>query len=69
VARIVASRFDRAVHLEADDFFHFISSGYIEPWKSESDSQNEVVIEIVGDAASRFARASYFTIVEGILLP
>ena len=32
-------------------------------------SQNEVVIEIVGDAASRYARASHFTIVEGILLP
>jgi hypothetical protein len=31
-------------------------------------SQNEVVIEIVGDAASRYARASHFTIVEWILL-
>jgi len=69
VARIVADRFDRAVHLESDDFFHFIRSGYIEPWKSESHGQNEVVIRIVADTATSYAEAGYLTIVDGIILP
>jgi adenylate kinase family enzyme len=33
VGRLLAARSDRAVHLEADWFFDFIRSGYVEPWK------------------------------------
>ena len=68
-ARILASRSDRAVHLESDVFFHFIRSGYVEPWKPESHEQNRVVMRILGDAAAAYAAAGYFTIVEGIVLP
>jgi hypothetical protein len=59
----------RAVHLEADQFFHFISSGYIEPWRPQSHEQNTVVMQIVADAAAGYAKAGYFTIVEGIIIP
>jgi predicted kinase len=69
VAGILAGRSDRAVHLEADAFFRFISAGYVEPWKRESNEQNEIVMRIVAGAASGYAEAGYFTIVDGIVIP
>ena len=68
-AGILASRSTRSVHLEADAFFHFISSGFVEPWKAESHAQNRAVMRIVGQAAAGYAAAGYFTIVEGIVIP
>lgn len=68
-AEILADRADRAVHLESDAFFRFIRSGYAEPWKPESHEQNEVVMRIVAAAATGYADAGYFTIVEGIVIP
>lgn len=68
-ARTLAARFDRAVHLQADVFFDFIRSGFVEPWKPESREQNEVVMGIVADKAAAYAAAGYFTILDGIVLP
>jgi tRNA uridine 5-carbamoylmethylation protein Kti12 len=68
-AKILAERSNAAVHLEADTFFDFIRSGRIEPWEPESAEQNRVVMEIVAEAAIGYARAGYFTIVDGIVLP
>lgn len=69
VAALLADRSPAAVHLEADTFFHFIRSGRIEPWEPESHEQNRVVMEIVGEAAAAYARAGYFTVIDGIVLP
>jgi tRNA uridine 5-carbamoylmethylation protein Kti12 len=69
VARILAARFDRAVHLESDRLFEFIAAGFVEPWKKESHEQNAVVMRIVCNAAASYAAAGYFTIVDGILIP
>jgi predicted kinase len=69
VAQLLAAKSERAVHLESDHFFHFIRSGYIEPWKSESHEQNTAVMNIVADAAAGYARAGYFTIIDGIISP
>jgi predicted kinase len=69
VAGTLAARSDRSVHLEADAFFRFISSGYVEPWTPESREQNRTVMGIVADAAVAYAGAGYFTIVDGILIP
>jgi predicted kinase len=69
VARRLASREPRAVHLESDKFFHFIQGGYIEPWKPESHEQNTTVMRIVAGAAAGYAEAGYFTIIDGIILP
>jgi tRNA uridine 5-carbamoylmethylation protein Kti12 len=69
VAGLLAQRFERSVQVEADRFFEFIESGFIEPWKPESHEQNAVVMEIVGNAAVAYADAGYFTIVEGIVIP
>jgi hypothetical protein len=68
-ARLLARQSERAVHLEADRFFTFIESGFVEPWKAESHAQNETVMRIVGDAAAAYAGAGYLTIVEGIVIP
>jgi predicted kinase len=69
VAALLATRLPRAVHLEADHFFRYIRSGYVEPWKPESSEQNRAVMGIVADAAAGYATAGYFTVVDGILIP
>ena len=69
VARLLTARRERAVHLESDSFFHFIVSGYLEPWEPESHEQNQAVMAAVGEAAARYARAGYFTLIEGIVSP
>jgi predicted kinase len=68
-ARTLVERWERAVHLESDHFFHFIRSGYVEPWRPESAEQNEVVMRIVAGAAAAYASAGYLTVVDGIVLP
>jgi predicted kinase len=69
VARLLTEGSPAGVHLETDQFFHFISSGYIEPWRPESHGQNATVMRAVGDCASVYADAGYRTIVEGIVSP
>jgi len=69
VAASLASRYPRAVHLESDVFFRFVHSGYIEPWKPESNNQNRVVMQIVAAAAAGYAAAGYFTVIDGIVIP
>ncbi len=69
VARLLAAKSERAVHIESDQFFHFIQSGYIEPWKPESHKQNTTVMHVVAGAAASYAKAGYFTIIDGIISP
>jgi hypothetical protein len=57
------------VHLESDLFWHFITSGYVEPWKPTSHEQNTLVMEIVAEVAARYAHAGYFTVIDGIVCP
>ena len=68
-AAALAAGSERAVHLEADRFFHFIRAGYVEPWRPESHAQNEVVMGIVARAAAGYADAGYLTVVDGIVIP
>ena len=69
MARILAAKSRRAVHLESDRFFHFIQAGSIEPWKPEAHEQNTTVMRIVAQAAAGYADAGYFTIIDGIIIP
>ena len=48
----LAARWDRAIHPESDSFFHFIPTGYVEPWKPESHEQNTTVMQIVAARSS-----------------
>ena len=69
VAGLLAAKSRRAVHLESDQFFHFIQAGAIEPWKPGAHEQNTTVTRILAQAAAGYADAGYFTIVDGILIP
>lgn len=68
-AAAVAASQARAAHVESDRFFHFIASGYVEPWLPDSQGQNELVMNLVAHVALGYARGDYFTIVEGIVSP
>ena len=69
VARLLAERFERSVHVESDAFFHFVRSGFIEPWKHGSRPQNDVVMQAIGEAAAAYAEGGYLTILDGIFIP
>ena len=69
VARLLAEREPRAVHLEADRFFFFIRSGLIEPWDPASAAQNQLVMRTAAEAAASYAAAGYTTVIEGIVIP
>jgi hypothetical protein len=62
-------RFDRSVHLRADELFGFIRSGYVDPWRPESGDQNEVVARAIAAVADAYASGGYLTIVDGIVIP
>ncbi len=66
LSRDLAAGFAKSVHLEADQFFHFLAGGAIAPWRPESDTQNHVVNTAVAKAASAFARGGYTVAVDGI---
>lgn len=69
VAGLLAQRERRSVHLEADRFFFFIKSGFIEPWDPASHEQNQLAMRTAAEAAASYARAGYATIFEGIVIP
>jgi predicted kinase len=69
VAQLVASTFERSVHVEADRFFGFVVGGYVDPWDREAHEQNTVVMEIACDAARRYAEAGYLTVLDGMFIP
>jgi tRNA uridine 5-carbamoylmethylation protein Kti12 len=68
-ARLLATEFDRSVHLEADWFFRVVIAGYVEPSKPGSHEQNVTVMRVVAAAAAGYADGGYFTIVDGIISP
>jgi len=67
-ARLLSQRFGPGVHLESDLFFGFVTAEFVEPWRPESQRQNEVVMRTVGEAAASYARGGYFTVVDGIVI-
>jgi predicted kinase len=69
VAHLLTARRERAVHIEADLFWHFITSGYVEPWKPGSLEQNKLVWQIVAEVAARYTQAGYFTVIDGVVGP
>jgi chloramphenicol 3-O-phosphotransferase len=69
VARALASRYERAAHVEADEFFRFVASGWVDPARPGSQDQNETVMRSVALAAASYADGGYMTIVDGIIQP
>jgi hypothetical protein len=56
-------------HVEADSFFRFVRSGYLEPWLPESHTQNVTVMQAVASAAAAYADGGSTTVVDGIVSP
>jgi len=71
VARRLCEQLDapRVVHLHADDFYAYIRKGFVEPWRAESQAQNEVVMASLAAAAAAYATGGYPVIVDGIVGP
>jgi cytidylate kinase len=69
LARMLAERRERSVHLHADDFWQFVVGGYVEPWLSEAQTQNAVVMRAVCGAANDFASGGYAVVLDGVLGP
>jgi predicted kinase len=69
VARLLADALDPAVHLPADEFWRFIRSGYIAPWRAESQAQNAIVIDAVSSGAAIYAAGGYHVVLDGIIGP
>lgn len=67
--RLVESSVSPAVHLHADDFWHFIGKGAIPPYLPEAHEQNEVVMRMLARAADGYAAGNYFVVVDGIVGP
>ena len=66
---MVADHFDHSVLIVGDDFHHAIRRGYVPPWKTESEHQNEVVVDATAAAAAVYARGGYLVVVDGIIGP
>lgn len=69
VGRLLALEFDPSALLEGDAFFGFLARGVIDPWRPESNDQNEVVIDASGAAAGRYAAGGITTVFEGMIGP
>ena len=69
VARRLAVRSERAIHMHTDDFYAWIVSGYVIPWLPEAQDQNVTAVEAMSAAAARFDRSGYEVFVDGILGP
>jgi predicted kinase len=69
VARLVADALSPSVHLHSDDFWDYIRNGRIAPHLPESKQQNELVVQILAEAAIGYARGGYDVIVDGIVGP
>jgi len=69
VAGLVATSFERSVHLKGDDFFHTIAAGFVPPFLPESHAQNEVVLDVTAGAARAWALGGYEVVLDGIFGP
>ena len=69
VAALLTGRWDRAVHLHTDDVHSWVATGYVAPWLTESQAQNEVITGAIAAAADRLVRGGYAVLVDGVVGP
>lgn len=69
VAGLLAQRLSPSVHLHADDFWHFVKVGYVDPWLPAAHPQNVVVIEAACTSAGIYARGGYRVVLDACLGP
>lgn len=69
IAAALADRLDPSALVEGDQFFRFLRSGAIEPWRPESQRQNEVIVRIQAATARRYRDGGYHTVFDGVIGP
>ena len=69
VARLLADGFPRSALVRGDDFFGYVSTGWVAPWLPEARKQNEVVLQAAAGAAGRFAAGGYTVVYDGVVGP
>jgi predicted kinase len=69
VSRLVADALNPSVHLPADEFWRFIRTGYVAPWRAESQAQNATVIDALSSGAVIYAAGGYHVVLDGIIGP
>ena len=73
LARMLAenSIYEKAAHIELDDFWEYIRKGYIPPWEGGGGDggQNETVIEATALSAEKFSQNGYEVFVAGVIGP
>jgi predicted kinase len=57
------------VHLHTDSLYTWIKTGFVAPYLTESAHQNEVVLEVITDAAAAYARGGYDVVLDGVIGP
>jgi broad-specificity NMP kinase len=57
------------VHLVGDQMYHWIVSGYVEPWMPGTSRQNGTVKAAMASAAAQFSRGGYDVFVDSIIGP
>lgn len=58
-----------AIHLEADQFFAAVRSGFILPWLPESNDQNRTINFAVAAAARAYGLGGYQVFIDGVVGP
>jgi predicted kinase len=67
IARLLAQRYARAVHLHTDDFWDAVVAGRIAPYLPEADAQNHTVVRAAAAAARGYAAGGYTVVVDGVV--
>lgn len=57
------------VHLHSDDFWHFIKHGAIPPFLESAHRQNDIVVNVLAQAADGYAQGGYLVVVDGVIGP
>ncbi|WP_433265142.1 AAA family ATPase [Actinosynnema sp. CS-041913] len=69
VAKLLADALSPSVHLHSDDFWRYIRQGWLAPYRPEAHRQNEVVVDVVAQAAFGYAAGGYQVVCDGIVGP
>jgi chloramphenicol 3-O-phosphotransferase len=69
VARVLADSLPASVHLHADDFWHYIGQGRVAPYLPEAHQQNQIVMDVIAQAAFCYAAGGYQVVCDGIVGP
>lgn len=70
VAKLLAENATHpTVHIDTDTFYVWIRTGYVPPYLPAAVRQNEVVLQVIADAANTYAGGGYDVVLDGILGP